>query len=91
MAYDRFDDLVTAKYHVVLRNWPLKTFCNPSNVASRAELELLYHAWNSRKIYFEKLTREEMQVSHRGGRCGCWIRDFNRCVGGGSVYAPCVM
>lgn len=62
MAYDRFDDLITAQHRVVVRNWPLKTFCNPSAVGSRTELELLYNAWRSGKTYFERLTHEEMEA-----------------------------
>ena len=44
MAYDRFDELVTARHHIVVKNWPLKKFCNPSAVTSRIELEVLYNA-----------------------------------------------
>ena len=62
MAYDRFDELVTSRYNVVVKNWPLKKFCNPSAVTSRIELELLYNAWQSGATYFQKLTREEMEV-----------------------------
>jgi len=60
MAYDRFDELITAKYHVVVKNWPLKKFCNPSSITSRIELELLFNAWQSGVTYFQKLTDEEM-------------------------------
>ena len=57
-----FADVITEKYHVVVRNWPLKKFCNPSAVTSRIELELLYNAWESGATYFQKLTHEEMEV-----------------------------
>jgi len=62
MAYDRFDELITEKYRVVVKNWPLKKFCNPSAVTSRIELELLYNAWQSGATYFERLTCEEMEA-----------------------------
>ena len=62
MAYNRFDDLITAQHRVVVRNWPLKTFCNPSAVGSRTELELLYNVWKSGRTYFEQLTHEEMEA-----------------------------
>ena len=62
MAYDRFDELITRKYHVVVRNWPLKKFCNPSAIASRIELQLLYNSWHSGTTYFEKLTEKEMEL-----------------------------
>lgn len=62
MAYDRFDELVTARHHIVVKNWLLKKFCNPSAVTSRIELEVLYNAWQSGATYFQKLTREEMEA-----------------------------
>ena len=60
MTYDRFDDLITQKFAVVIRNWPLKNFCNPSSVGSRIELETLYNGWHSGATRFEKLSTEEM-------------------------------
>ena len=62
MAYDRFDEFVTERHHVVVRNWPLKKFCNPSNITSRIKLELLYNAWQSGATYFQKLTQGEMEA-----------------------------
>ena len=59
MTYDRFDDHITQKYSVVVKNWPLKDFCNPSSVGSRIELETLYNGWQSGVTRFEKLTEEE--------------------------------
>jgi len=60
MSYDRFDDQITQKYGIVIKNWPLKNFCNPSSVGSRIELETLYNGWYSGVTRFEKLTEEEM-------------------------------
>jgi hypothetical protein len=60
MIYDRFDDHITQKYGVVVKNWPLKVFCNPSSVGSRIELETLYNGWQSGITRFEKLTEAEM-------------------------------
>ena len=62
MAYDRFDELITARHNIVVRNWPLKRFCNPSAVTSRIELDLLYNAWKSGVTYFKKLTHQEMEA-----------------------------
>ena len=62
MAYDRFDDLITAQHGVVVKNWPLKSFCNPSAVASRIDLEKLYSSWKTGSTYFQQLTREEMEA-----------------------------
>ena len=59
MTYDRFDDHITQKYGVIVKNWPLKNFCNPSSVGSRIELETLYNGWHSGVTRFEKLTEQE--------------------------------
>jgi hypothetical protein len=62
MEYDRFDELVTARHHIIVKNWPLKKFCNPSNITARIELEMLHNAWQSGVTYFQKLTRDEMEA-----------------------------
>lgn len=62
MEYDRFDELITARYRVVVKDWPLKTFCNPSNIGSRIQLDLLCNAWHSGETSFKTLTDEEMQA-----------------------------
>ncbi|KAF9789649.1 hypothetical protein BJ322DRAFT_991516, partial [Thelephora terrestris] len=61
MEYDRFDDLITEKYDVVVKNWPLKKFCNPSGVTSSIELNTLYNSWKSGATRFQRLTGEEMK------------------------------
>lgn len=62
MIYDRFDDQITGKYGVVVKNWPIKDFCNPSSVVTRIELQTLYNGWESGVTRFEKLTAEEMKA-----------------------------
>lgn len=62
MQYDRFDDLITRKYGIVVKNWPLKRFCNPSAAATRIELELLLHSWESGTTRFQKLSQDEMRA-----------------------------
>ena len=62
MAYNRFDDLITAQHSVVMKNWPLKLFCNPSTVASHVDLEKLYSLWKTGSTYFQQLTCEEMEA-----------------------------
>ena len=62
MEYDRFNELITARHHIVVKNWPLKKFCNPSNITSRIELELLHNAWQSGVTHFQKLSDEEMEA-----------------------------
>ena len=62
MPYDRFDELITGQYSVVVNGWPLSRFCNPSAVTSRIELELLYNTWQTGTTFFQKLGPEEMEV-----------------------------
>ena len=62
MEYDRFNELITARHQIVVKNWPLKKFCNPSNITSRIKLELLYNTWQSGVTYFQKLTDQEMEA-----------------------------
>jgi len=62
MEYDRFDEQVTRKYGVVVKNWPFKTFRNPSAITSRIDLDVLYRSWNSGATYFEKLSKEDMKA-----------------------------
>ena len=62
MQYDRFDDLITHKHGVIIKNWPLKRFCNPSAVATRIELDVLPSSWESGATCFQKLSRDEMHA-----------------------------
>ena len=62
MQYNRFDDLITQKYGVIIKNWPLKRFCNPSAVATRIESEVLFNSWESGATRFQKLSRDEMRA-----------------------------
>ena len=62
MQYDRFDDLITQKHGIIVKNWPLKRFCNPSAVATRIELDVLFNSWESGATRFQKLSRDEMRA-----------------------------
>jgi hypothetical protein len=61
MYYVNFDDNITAKYGVVIENWPLPKFCAPGDVSSRNELRVLFHSWQSNTTRFRKLTPEEFE------------------------------
>jgi hypothetical protein len=61
MYYQNFDDNITAKFGVVVENWPLKKFCNPSEVGSRYELKTLFHAWQSGATRFRQLSDVELE------------------------------
>jgi hypothetical protein len=55
MNYQNFEDGITDKFGVVLENWPLKTFCSPSDIKSRNEVKVLFHAWDSGATRFRKM------------------------------------
>jgi hypothetical protein len=59
MFYQNFDNNITAKWGVVLKNWPLPILCSPSDIGSRNEVRLLYQAWESGTTYFQRLTEDE--------------------------------
>jgi hypothetical protein len=59
MFYQNFDNNITAKWGIVIRNWPLPKLCSPSDVGSRNEVRVLYQAWESGTTYFQKMTEDE--------------------------------
>ncbi|KAH9940712.1 hypothetical protein B0H21DRAFT_697389 [Amylocystis lapponica] len=61
MVYNNFDTTITHKYGIIIENWPLPKFCCPSDIGSRPELEVLYHAWDSGTTRFKELSDEEWQ------------------------------
>ncbi|KAJ3844674.1 hypothetical protein F5878DRAFT_655693 [Lentinula raphanica] len=60
--YAHFDRLITKQHGVVIRNWPLKTFVNPSRVSTKAELDLLWSSWNSGTTHFYRMSRSELET-----------------------------
>ncbi|KIJ09437.1 hypothetical protein PAXINDRAFT_157886 [Paxillus involutus ATCC 200175] len=61
MYYVNFNNNITAKYRVVIENWPLPKFCAPRDVSSRNELHVLFHSWQSNTTRFCKLTSKEFE------------------------------
>ncbi|KAJ3818207.1 hypothetical protein F5880DRAFT_1617578 [Lentinula raphanica] len=62
MHYAHFDRLITKQHGVVINNWPLKTFVNPSRVSTKAELDLLWNSWNSGTTHFYRMSRSELEA-----------------------------
>ncbi|KAJ7599685.1 hypothetical protein C8J56DRAFT_767326 [Mycena floridula] len=58
MVYVNFEDTITFRHGVVIKNWPISRFCNPSN-CTRNELQLLWSSWSSGTTYFYQLSPEE--------------------------------
>jgi hypothetical protein len=61
MYYTNFDTNITAKYGVVLENWPLSKFCCPGDINSRNELRVLFHAWETDSTRFRRLSDAEFE------------------------------
>lgn len=59
MYYSNFDKHVTEKYGILMKGWPLPKFCNPSEVGSKVELEVLFNAWETGQAYFERLSQSD--------------------------------
>ncbi|KAI0371592.1 hypothetical protein BV20DRAFT_941838 [Pilatotrama ljubarskyi] len=59
MCYVNFDSKITARYGIVIENWPLKKFCAPGEICSRPELETLINAWTNGATCFCSLSDVE--------------------------------
>ncbi|THV02223.1 hypothetical protein K435DRAFT_620800, partial [Dendrothele bispora CBS 962.96] len=67
MYYVNFADKITRVHRIVVKNWPLEKFINPSSLGSMIEVELLLNAWNSGTTYFYKLTTSEYEDWEKAG------------------------
>ncbi|GBE87428.1 hypothetical protein SCP_1101040 [Sparassis crispa] len=59
MVYLNFNTQITAKFGVVIENWPLPKFCCPGDVGSHTELEVLFGSWESGRMRFRSMPDEE--------------------------------
>ncbi|KAG2126017.1 hypothetical protein DEU56DRAFT_743179 [Suillus clintonianus] len=59
MYYQNFDTYITAKFGIIIENWPLQKFCCLGDISSRSELAVLSLAWESNATRFRKLTDSE--------------------------------
>ncbi|TFK79898.1 hypothetical protein K466DRAFT_446878, partial [Polyporus arcularius HHB13444] len=61
MFYVNFESHMTAKYGVVIRNWPIRKFTAPGNINSLPTLSILYNVWRSGATHFRRLDDGEWQ------------------------------
>ena len=61
MYYTGFSKHITRRYGIVVRNWPLEEFKNPSSISSRAEAETLWNSLTSGTTHFYRMTNQEFQ------------------------------
>ncbi|KAG6875652.1 hypothetical protein C0992_002942 [Termitomyces sp. T32_za158] len=62
MYYNNFDVHITAKYGVIIKSLPLKTFCSPSKINSRTELNVLLNSWKTDTTQFYKMTCDKFEA-----------------------------
>ncbi|KAI0691918.1 hypothetical protein C8T65DRAFT_537243, partial [Cerioporus squamosus] len=58
MFYINFEEHITMRYGIIVKNWPLKRFAAPGSL-SRIELEVLLHAFKNKLTTFRQLDDEE--------------------------------
>ena len=61
MYYTSFAEHITVRYGIVVVNWPLPKFMNPSSVSTKTELELLWNAWETDTAHFYRMTSQEYE------------------------------
>ncbi|KAJ3871364.1 hypothetical protein F5051DRAFT_446296 [Lentinula edodes] len=62
MFYTNFEEHVTRPFGIVVKNWPLKEFKNPSSISTRADVSILWNAWETGTAHFYMMTHEEHQA-----------------------------
>jgi hypothetical protein len=59
MYYSGFPEQITGKRQIILKGWPLNTFCSPSQLVTKNEVEVLYNAWKTGTAKFRRLSDDE--------------------------------
>ena len=54
-----FDNNITDRHGIIVKNWPLPVFCAPGDIRTVTELKILYNAWESGSTYFYRMTLAE--------------------------------
>ncbi|KAI0686977.1 hypothetical protein C8Q76DRAFT_635673, partial [Earliella scabrosa] len=58
MFYVNFEEHITARFGIFVKNWPLRKFTAPGSL-SRVELEVLLKAWQNNVTQFQELSDDE--------------------------------
>ncbi|PPR04389.1 hypothetical protein CVT24_013218 [Panaeolus cyanescens] len=61
MTYVNFASRMTLTHRIIVEGWPLSKFCNPSEIGSRADLELLYQSLQNNTTRFKRLDDGEYE------------------------------
>lgn len=78
MFYQKFDNNITVKWNVFLKNWPLLILCSPSDIGSCNKVQLLYQVWESGTTYFQRLMEDEFNEWEKIGSMMLWTRWLHR-------------
>lgn len=70
MFYTNFDDNITDKHGIIVKNWPLSVFCAPGDIRTLTELKVLCNAWESGTAHFYRMNMDEATkwVNERSNR-----------------------
>ncbi|KAG2074847.1 hypothetical protein BDR04DRAFT_976639, partial [Suillus decipiens] len=60
MYYQNFNTYITAKFRIIIENWPLQKFCCLGDISSHSELTVLSLAWELNATHFCKLTDSKL-------------------------------
>ncbi|PPQ79250.1 hypothetical protein CVT24_007508 [Panaeolus cyanescens] len=61
MIYVNFASRMTLVHRIVVEGWPLKKFCNPSEIGARADLEVLFQSLQNNNTRFKRLDDSEYE------------------------------
>lgn len=78
MCYAGFTERITKRYGIVVKNWPLERFENPSSISTGAAVETLLNSWISGTTYFYRMSTQEFKN---------WLDAFNANALEGSTVA----
>lgn len=61
MYYTNFKEHITRPYRIVVKNWPLKEFKNPSSISTRSDLSVLWNSLETGTTHFYRMNDAEYQ------------------------------
>ncbi|KAF8828048.1 hypothetical protein HHX47_DHR4001012 [Lentinula edodes] len=61
MYYKNFEHHITEQHGIIVKNWPLMKFCNPSEIHTSTEIRILINSWTSGTTFFYKMSLLEWE------------------------------
>ncbi|KAE9397321.1 hypothetical protein BT96DRAFT_941037 [Gymnopus androsaceus JB14] len=72
MSYSNFTECITKRYGIVIRNWPLGEFANPSFLSTMAAAQTLWNTWDSNLAHFYRMSNNKYDQ---------WLDQYNNAQG----------